>query len=246
MGRFGKKNKIVAKGITRRPLPQRRIVKRKAGARRPEFPASRQVKSPVFESPILHQSGDGEREPTRELPRNYGDNQIYLMVRDPYWIYAYWEIQKENQEKTLARLGGNWNDVQSVLRLYDTAKKETAPAFFDISLQGLARNWYIQVEPNRSYVVEIGLLHHDGRFLPLARSNEVTTPRAGMSEVVDEQWMGIDFEKMYALSGGFEVGKSSLELRKLMEERLKGAISSGSGAGVISSLASPVKIKKEK
>jgi hypothetical protein len=33
-----------------------------------------------------------------------------------------------------------------------------------------------------------------------------------------------------------------MELKKLMEERLMGAISSGSGAGLISSLSSPVKI----
>ncbi|MFA7255940.1 MAG: DUF4912 domain-containing protein, partial [Candidatus Omnitrophota bacterium] len=87
-------------------------------------------------------------------------------------------------------------------------------------------------------------LHRDGRFLCLARSNHVTTPRAGMSEVIDEQWMSIDFDKMYALSGGFQVGKSSAELRRLMEERLKSAITSGSGAGAVSSLSSPVKIKQ--
>ena len=42
-------------------------------------------------------------QPQRELPDDYGDNQIYLLVRDPYWIYAYWEIQKEHQEKMLDR-----------------------------------------------------------------------------------------------------------------------------------------------
>ena len=30
------------------------------------------------------------QEVARELPENYGDNQIYLIVRDPYWVYAYW------------------------------------------------------------------------------------------------------------------------------------------------------------
>jgi hypothetical protein len=178
------------------------------------------------------------------LPDGYGDNSISLMVRDPYWIYTYWEIQQDHEQAVLHKLGGKREDVKSILRIYDTAEIKSQPVFFHIDLRDLARDWYIQVEPNKSYVVEIGLLHKDGRFLALARSNAVTTPRAGMSEVIDEQWMGIDFEKMYALSGGFEVGKSSLELRKLMEERLAGAISSGSGIGVISSLASPVKVKK--
>lgn len=180
----------------------------------------------------------------RELPDNYGDNQIYLLVRDPYWIYSYWEVQTDHQEKALAKIGGSWNGVTSVLRVFDITDGTNNPPYFDILLQNMVRSWYINGQPNHAYVVEIGLLHRDGRFICLARSNEVRTPRAGMSEVIDEQWMGIDWDKMYALSGGFQVGKSSAELRKLMEERLKGAVTSGSGAGAVSSLASPVKIKK--
>lgn len=191
--------------------------------------------------PPAPQSSQGDR---RELPDNYGDNQIYLLVRDPYWIYAYWEIQKHHQDKILQKVGGSWDGVVSVLRVFDITDGTNNPSYFDIILRDMARSWYINTQPNRVYVAEIGLLHRDGRYACLARSNEVRTPRAGMSEIIDEQWMGIDWDKMYALSGGFQVGKSSAELRKLMEERLKGAITSGSGAGAVSSLASPVRIKK--
>jgi len=175
----------------------------------------------------------------QNLPDGYGDNMIYIMVRDPQWIYSYWEIQKDHQEKMLGQLGGDWSVVRSVLRVYNTTKKNGLPDFHDIILQGCPTCWTIQAQPNNSYVVEIGLLHRDGRFIALARSNEITTPRSGMSEVIDEQWMGIDFDQIYALSGGFEVGKSSADLRKLMEERLHGAITSGSGVGLLSSMGSP-------
>lgn len=184
------------------------------------------------------------QEPQRELPENYGDNQIYLLVRDPYWIYSYWEIQEAHQRHHLAKLGGSWDSVVSVLRVYDTTEEGKTPSFSDIVLQNMAKCWYINSQPNHSYYAEIGLLHRDGRFICLARSNHVTTPRSGMSEIIDDQWMSIDFDKMYALSGGFQVGKSSAELRKLMEERLKNAITSGSGAGAVSSMSSPVKIQK--
>lgn len=184
------------------------------------------------------------QETPRELPDNYGDNQIYLLVRDPYWIYSYWEIQEDHQQHHLAKLGGSWENVVTVLRIYDTSESKKTPSFSDMVLQNMVRSWYINTEPNHSYYVEIGLLHRDGRFICLARSNHVTTPRSGMSEIVDEQWMSVDFDKMYALSGGFQVGKSSAELRKLMEERFANAITSGSGAGAVSSLSSPVKIKQ--
>ncbi len=220
----------------------------KAAARSPKrVPV---IKLPVPETPevqdssTLHVQPQQYQEMPRELPNNYGDNQIYLLVRDTHWIYSYWEIQKDHQDENLAKLGGSWESVMSVLRVYDVTDPGGAPVFFDIVLRNMVTSWYINVLPNHSYFVEIGLLHRDGRYISLARSNYVTTPRSGMSEVIDEKWMSIDFDKMYALSGGFQVGKSSAELRKLMEERLKGAISSGSGAGAISSMASPVRIQK--
>ena len=62
------------------------------------------------------------QEMPRELPDNYGDNQVYLLVRDPYWIYTYWEIQEDHQRHHLAKLGGSWESVVSVLRVYDITK----------------------------------------------------------------------------------------------------------------------------
>jgi len=172
-----------------------------------------------------------------EIPSQYGDNLIHLLVRDPYWIYAYWEIREDHQQKTLASLGGDWGCVKSVLRVYDVTDPQNT-AFYDIELSNMADHWFISSQPNHSYYVEIGLLHADGRFIALARSNMVCTPRAGMSEIIDEQWMGIDFDKIYALSGGFQVGRSSEELSRMMSERLQAAISSVSGMGAITSGAS--------
>ncbi|MDP3921080.1 MAG: DUF4912 domain-containing protein [Candidatus Omnitrophota bacterium] len=179
--------------------------------------------------------------PERELPGGYGDNHIYLMVRDPHWMFSYWEIQRDHEERALAQLDARREQVKSVLRVYDITNPSEDASFCDLPLFGLARQWYIEVEPGRGYVVEIGLLHEDGRFVALARSNEVTVPRDSMSDELDERWMGIDFDKMYALSGGFAVGQSSLDLRRQMEQRLSGAITSGSGASHVSSISSPIK-----
>lgn len=207
---------------------------------------SKVVVSPVAKSMIAAPKIERRifQEMPRELPDNYGDDQIYLIVRDPYWIYSYWEIQDSYQREQLEKLGGNWENVVSVLRVYDTTDESQKTSFSDVVLQNMVKCWYLNTQPNHSYFVELGLLHKDGRFICLAKSNHVTTPRSGMSEIIDDQWMSIDFDKMYALSGGFQVGKSSAELRTLMEERFKNAITSGSGAGAVSSLSSPVKIKQ--
>jgi uncharacterized protein len=216
------------------PLPKsvRTAAKAKAAAKVTAVPASDSVKE-LFRM-------------TAELPSNYGDNVIHLLVRDPYYLYTYWEIQKDHEGRTLRKLGGSWNEVRSVLRIYDTSSKNHPASFYDIELQNMAVNWFINVEPNHSYVVEIGLRHQDGRFIALARSNEVNTPRASVSDVLDEQWMGLDFEKIFALSGGRQAGKgnSSEDVKEWLQRHLQSGISSGSGQGTISSLSSPVKDKR--
>ncbi|MEI8344759.1 MAG: DUF4912 domain-containing protein, partial [Candidatus Omnitrophota bacterium] len=73
----------------------------------------------------------------QNLPTGYGDNLIYLMARDPYWIYAYWEIQKEHEESVLVSLGADRSSVKSVLRVYDVTEPAGKTSFFDITLRDM-------------------------------------------------------------------------------------------------------------
>jgi hypothetical protein len=171
-----------------------------------------------------------------KLPSGYGDNKIVAMTRDPWWIHTYWEIapQKEQEIYNRMRSEGAQSDG-SILRVYDiTGVKDfngtNANYSFDIRLTGLAQNWYIDVAtPNRNWCVDIGLLAKDGRFYTLARSNSVHTPRFGMSEVLDEEWMCAedDYWKLFGLSGGFGIGKSSMEIKELFQRYFKEWVSSG-------------------
>ncbi len=181
-----------------------------------------------------------------DIPQGYGINCLVLLVRDPSWIHSYWEITPGKNEEALASLELQPGETASrVLRVYDVAGAEfngyNAQLFFDIRVDDFARNWYFRVDPNRTYCAEIGLLSSSGRFAVLARSNTVRTPRAGMSDVIDDKWGTVAedyYENLYALSGGFDVGKSSLELRRMLEERLRAELSSGA---VSSFGASPVR-----
>src|SRR5919201_4244478 len=110
----------------------------------------------------------------------------------------------------------------------------------DIEIHGGVNNWYIDVAaPPRSFRVDIGYLARRGRFFVLARSNVVSTPRAGVSDVIDENWSDLDqqqADRIYAMSGGYDPAASSLELKQLFEERLRRPMGSpavtslGSGA----------------
>lgn len=170
-----------------------------------------------------------------EFPSGYGDNKIILMVRDPYWAYAYWEISQAKLNEIKDQLGKEvCSKSKECLRVYNTDNWQS----FDIEVTGGAKNWYIKVPAcNASYCVEVGFITPDGRFVAAARSNTVTMPLDRMSDVVDEEWMIPDWEKMYALSGGFGIGKGSEEIRELMKKRFQEEAASG----WVSSISSPVK-----
>lgn len=162
---------------------------------------------------------------TEDLPHGYGDDRIVLLVRDPYWIHSYWEIQQGTIERVLEENGLSGQHAQKVLRVYIGSETE----YYDINVEGLINTWYINSgRPDTDFFVDIGIGVQD-RFIALARSNRVRTPLAGMSSVIDDRWMSLEEEArtIYALSGGFRMGEGSLGLQEMMERRLLAEISSG-------------------
>lgn len=168
------------------------------------------------------------------FPPGYGDHKIVVLVRDPWWIFAYWEIRHDKEEELVRKIRSDSDDpVKSILRVYDVTNVNfngaNAHSYFDIDLSGLAHNWYINVgSPDRSWLVDIGIVTRKGNFYCLARSNVVKTPRYGMSDQLDAEWMMPEDEywKMFGLSGGFGIGKGSLEVREMFKKRLEEQISS--------------------
>ena len=169
------------------------------------------------------------------FPQGYGDNKIVLLVRDPWWLFTYWEVRKEREEEIVRKMEKSGESPQkSILRAYDVTgvnfNGRNARSFFDIDLKGLASNWYINVNsPDSSWVVDIGIVSDKGNFYLLARSNVVRTPRFGMSEATDAEWMAPEeeFWKMFGLSGGMGIGKGSLEVREMFKKRLEEQVTSG-------------------
>ncbi|UCF04208.1 MAG: DUF4912 domain-containing protein [bacterium] len=169
-----------------------------------------------------------------DVPAGYGMDRIVTMVRDPHWIFTYWEVTEERYRGMERLFGSDWPDCRTVIRVFDLGDMQES--HFDIEITIEARNWYINVSPSKRYQVAIGVLGPDGRFEQIAISNVVETPRAGISDVVDDRWMIPEelFERIFAASGGHDMHAASAELRALLERRLMEEISSGA----VSSLAS--------
>jgi uncharacterized protein len=185
-----------------------------------------------------------------DIPQQYGDNKIVLMVRDPWTVFSYWEIRTDIEDGVRSSIiEKGLRPVKSVIRVYEVTGNGSEVNFNPVNefeLRGWASSWYIHVdEPGREWIVDIGIVADNGEFFRLARSNRVKTPPNSMSETCEGEWACPEelYYKMFAVSGGGEVGSSSLEIREFMEKYLKKWLSSG---GVTSGMFSSSDLIKKK
>ena len=139
------------------------------------------------------------------FPETHGEDLIALMVRDPYWLFAYWEFSPDLNDQLLNRLGEEaLRSSRLVLRVYDVTgvDAENPVGYHDIDVAPGARDWYINVTHVESdYCIDIGLILPDGSFLVIARSNRVSLPPIGPSAEVDEQWVTLEsLGEIYSLT----------------------------------------------
>ncbi|HTM53781.1 MAG TPA: DUF4912 domain-containing protein [Pirellulales bacterium] len=154
--------------------------------------------------------------------------RIVVMVRDPYWLHAYWEIRRQSVERVQAAMSQDWHNARPYLRLLEVSDAGSSNGservVRDIEVHGGVSNWYVHVDNSPgNYRLELGYMGSSGRFYSLVRSNIVNTPEPGSSDAIDENWTDVaeNFDKIYAMSGGYSTDNNSLELQELFEERLR-------------------------
>lgn len=155
-------------------------------------------------------------------------DRLVLMVRDAYWLHAYWEINSRAVIRAKAAMAEQWHTARPVLRLLKSVSRGSASSAEvverDIEIHGEVNNWYIDVsEPPQTYRTEIGYLDSNGKFFGVARSNSVTTPKSNSTDLVDENWkdLAVNCDKILAQSGAYSTEGNDGELQKLFEERLR-------------------------
>jgi hypothetical protein len=133
-------------------------------------------------------------------------------------------------QRAEAALGQDWHGAKPILRICDVSAQDTTSTaesiVRDVDIHGGCNNWYVEVaQPPRSYRVDVGYLSRRGQFYVLARSNVVTTPKAGVSDTVDENWSETDAkqaDRLYAMSSGFDPSAGDTRaLKEFLEERFR-------------------------
>jgi hypothetical protein len=173
-------------------------------------------------------------------------DRLVVMVRDSYWLHAYWELSRKGIERAKAALGQYWHGAKPVLRLYRVIREGAATPsrhlLRDVEIHGGVNNWYLDVQnPPDTFQLEIGYLTLEGKFYCLGRSNVVATPPATAGDAFDRNWAEVakDYERIFALSGGYSQPEANGDLRAVFEERLQRPIGDapsvqfGPGAAVL-------------
>jgi len=154
-------------------------------------------------------------------------DQLVLMVRDPFWLHAFWEVSAKTMERAKVALGHLWYTSIPVLRLFKLSADGTgAPKrdlIRDIPVHGGVNNWYLDVtSPPSTFIVELGYLTKERKFHLTLSSNIVETPQQQVIDELDKldgNWKGVadDLGRVFKLSSN-ESG--SQELKAVMEEQL--------------------------
>ena len=128
-----------------------------------------------------------------ELPEAYGTKKLFLTARDPHWLYAHWDLTREQQLKLNTRSAAG----HLILRIY--AGKVQGHPICDIHVHPESRHWFAHVErAGDSYAAELGYYSPPGRWTRIAVSSATVTPPDAVSAEGEIEFATIPFEFPFA------------------------------------------------
>ncbi len=128
------------------------------------------------------------------LPSTYFKDKFFGFEVNPNWIFFYWDFSN----KTLDLIK---NHLTLTLRVYDVTYIEfngtNAHRTFEMEIDKNTRKYYIFVpQSGADYIAEIGYKENN-RFMPLLRSNLVSTPPSSAKIAQMELWMDLKTRRKF-------------------------------------------------
>ncbi len=215
----------IARSVSKKVDPQPRQAKRRMSKRRRRRSVGARGRAGAVQSapaptsaaaqPIAPQQQAPESYIDRgpELASSYNQDKLQVMVRDPNWLYSYWDLSGGVRERLLREaVGGNW-----VLRVHNL----TSGVYEDVPVLVEGANWYLPVASDTDYRLDLGVVDRSGRFHLAVASRPVRTPRMGVSEAIDEEWLVLEdeFRRLMDMSGALS---SQVSGSRMLSEVLSG------------------------
>ena len=146
-------------------------------------------------APLPPLAGPATIEAPVNLPESYGTGRLLLTARDPHWLYAHWDLTRNQQVQHNARSC----DGHLVLRVFKD-HPGGAP-FQEIHLHPESRSWFVHVGlGGTQFCAELGYFDRDGAWQSVGKSSGTFTPPDQLSEDVSARFetlpSGIKFEEL--------------------------------------------------
>lgn len=127
---------------------------------------------------------------------HYEKSSIILMVQSYHVVFCYYTISPMTIKEFEDMYGeGSWIGSKPILKVYEIEKgisKEIETIYLDV----FADNWYINLyKPNIDVFVKLGRILPNDKFVSIAISNTVITPRDSKDENSEVYY--IDISKHY-------------------------------------------------
>jgi hypothetical protein len=155
-----------------------------------------EVESRKFDMGLEHETPYPVPPPGYGLPDFYDETYVRLLVRDPEWVFVYWEIDTKTRERFWIPRGAH--EGRLILRWYDVTdvpefNGQNAQRVIETAINDQTSSWYQHLpDPGRYWCAELGVLSSEGEFLCICRSNVVQTPRVTLASPRDyERWMRV-------------------------------------------------------
>lgn len=135
----------------------------------------------------------GGAESAGELPEAYGTQRLLLTARDPHWLYARWDMTREQQRK-YNRLSV---DGHLVLQIFINEVKGQPSQ--QIHVHPESTHWFVPVNlAGTKYLAVIGYYQANGKWTAISTSDATLTPPDAMSEDTSAQFATIPIEVPFA------------------------------------------------
>ncbi len=115
--------------------------------------------------------------PIRELPEAYGTARMLLTARDPHWLYAHWDLTRDQLRKhNKASVDGHL-----VLRIFKNSV-EGSPVT-EVHVHPESTNWFVNVpDAGAKYIAQLGYYKQGGGWMDVSTSAATLTPPDTLSE----------------------------------------------------------------
>jgi hypothetical protein len=116
-----------------------------------------------------------EYEDLGTLPTSYEENSLFLVARDPRWLFTYWDFNWALYPAAVHR----YHVAQFFLKIRATHGREEST----VEIKPEARNWYVPVNhPDTEYTAEIGYFDSTGSWCGIVSSAPTRTPPDALAE----------------------------------------------------------------